>query len=205
MLSVSELLDLVAVQGPWLLFLMALLETSFVWGFFIPTGLALSFAAAVAFDEGGSIPMIAAAAIGGGAIGDTIGFWVGRKGREHWERGTGRITHFVIAARDRTEQWFGGRPLLSITIPRLISFVRTVMPLAAGMSGISYARFLGYELPGLLLWCAIYMAAGMAAGEGWSWAARILGPEGATLFVALAAAAAALIRRRRLNPPERSR
>lgn len=203
--SVSELLDLVAVQGPWLLFVMALLETSFVWGFFIPTGLALSLAAAVAFDEGGSLPMVAAAAIGGGAIGDTIGYWVGRKGRERWERGTGRVTQFVTAARDRTERWFGGRPFLSITIPRLISFVRTVMPLAAGMSGISYARFLAYELPGLVLWCAIYMAVGMAAGEGWSWAARIFGAEGAAGFFALAATVAFLFRRRMLHQPPRSR
>ena len=101
--SVAELLDLVAVQGPWLLFLMALLETSFVWGFFIPAGVALSLASAVAFDEGGNLPLIALSAGTGGAIGDTIGYWVGRWGHDRWARGHGRVAVLVIAARARTE------------------------------------------------------------------------------------------------------
>ena len=201
--SVAELLDLVAVQGPWLLFLMALLETSFVWGFFIPAGVALSLASAVAFDEGGNLPLIALSAGTGGAIGDTIGYWVGRWGHDRWARGHGRVAVLVIAARARTEDYLGERPILSVTLARLISFVRTVMPLAAGMGGISYRRFLSYELPGVVVWCAIYMSVGMAAGEGWSWAARIFGPEGAASLVAVAGAAVFFIRRRMNQPPTR--
>ena len=205
MRSVAELLDLVAVQGPWLLFVMALLETSFVWGFFIPTGVVLTLASAVAFDEGGNLPALAAAALTGGAIGDTIGYWVGRKGQERWARGSGRVARFVTVARVRTAPFMGSRPLLSITIARVISFVRTVMPLGAGMSGISYTRFLSYELPGLFLWCSIYMAVGMAAGEGWTWAARVFGAEGAAILLGLAAAAGYLVRRRMVYQRERGR
>jgi membrane protein DedA with SNARE-associated domain len=195
--SVSLLLDQVAVQGPWLLFVMALLETSFVQGFFVPVGVALSFFAALAAAEG--FPPVlagAAAAAAGGAIGDTIGYWIGRKGQERWSRGTGRMARHVIAAHERTAHWFGGSPLLSITIPRLISFVRTVMPLAAGMSGIPYVRFLRFEIPGVILWSALYVTAGLAAGEGWSWAARLLGPEVAAVLLAAVMAAGFVIRRR---------
>src|SRR4051812_8849567 len=113
---------------------MALLETSFVWGFFVPTGLALSFATAVAHDQGGSLPTLAAAAMSGALLGDSVGYWIGRAGHDRWARDSSRVAHFVIAARARTAQWFGGRPYLSITVARVISFVRTVMPLVAGMS-----------------------------------------------------------------------
>ena len=194
--SLAEILDLIVDQGPWLLFLLALLETSFVWGFFIPTGAALSLAAALVFDEGGSIPVLAAAAMTGGAIGDSVGYWIGRRGRERWADGSGRIARMVGWAHARTSHYFGRRPFLSVTVPRLISFVRTVMPLAAGMSGITYGRFLKYELPGVVLWCALYMTAGLGAGEGWRLAENVFGVDGAVILVAITIAAVFIVRRR---------
>jgi membrane-associated protein len=180
---------------------MALLETSFVWGFFIPTGLALTVATAVAIDEGGSLSALAAAAVSGGMLGDSVGYWVGRAGHDRWSRDSGRIAHFVIQARAQTAQWFGGRPLLSITIARVISFVRTVMPLVAGMSGTSYLRFLAWEIPGVLIWCTAYMSLGLAAGHGFSVVAGFFGPEAAVGFAALALGAIYLLRRHFIHPP----
>lgn len=202
--SATPLLELIVAQGAWLLFVMATLETSFVWGFFIPTGVALTLLTAVALDEGRSLGTIAAAAILGGALGDSIGYWVGRIGQERWAGGGGRVALFVTEARARTAQWFGGRTFLSVTVARVVSFVRTVMPLAAGMSGVRYGRFLGYEIPGVLLWCALYMAAGVAAEEGWVWAVRMLGPVGAGVFLA-AAVGAALVARWWMNHPRARR
>jgi membrane protein DedA with SNARE-associated domain len=198
--SAADLLDLVAAEGPWLIFLMALLETSFVWGFFVPTGLALSVATAVTLDEGGSLAALAAAAVSGGMLGDSVGYWIGRAGHDRWSRDQSRVSHFVVAARAKTQSWFGGRPLLSITIPRVISFVRTVMPLVAGMSGISYPRFLTWEIPGVMIWCIGYMSVGMAAGQGFSWVARFFGPEAAIGFTALALGGIYLLRRHFIHP-----
>jgi membrane-associated protein len=125
-----------------------------------------------------------------------VGFWIGRKGRERWSRGPGRLARVVRSVRSRTAHYLGGRPFLSVTIPRLISFVRTAMPLAAGMSGLSYSRYLRYELIGLVLWCALYVTMGVAVGEGWHWAAQMFGLDGTTALLLLVVAAGFVVRRR---------
>ena len=65
---------------------------------------------------------------------------------------------------------------------RLVSFVRTLMPMAAGMSGLSYPRFVLFEVPGILGYVAIYVAIGYAAGESWEMAVQTFGVGGAVLF-----------------------
>ncbi len=199
--TVPLFLDLVTVDGPWLLLLLAVLETSFVTGLLVPSGVATSIATGIALDEGAPLWPIALAALVGGAIGDSLGFWIGRAGREHWLSGSGRLARRVRAVQQRSEDFFGRNPFVSVTIARVISFVRTVMPMAAGMSDLSYRRYLPYELLGLLLWCSLYMGMGIAAGEGWSWMERWFGVEGA--LIAAAAVAWVWFRRRTTRARER--
>jgi len=178
-------LDLVAVHGPWLLFLLAFLETCFITGLVVPSGLATLVATAVALEEGVSVVPVAAAAIAGGAIGDSVGFWIGRKGRQRWADGPGRMAERVRGVLADATRIFGRHPLISVTLARLISFVRTVMPMAAGTSHLPYPRYLPYELAGVAIWCILYMLMGAAAEEGWDVAARAFGVGGALLLVAL--------------------
>ena len=152
---VPHRLDLIAVHGPWLLFLLVILETCFVTGLVVPSGLATSLATAVALEEGVTLLPVAAAA----TIGDSLGFWIGRKGRERW---AGRVREIHAEA----SRIFGGHPFLSVTVARLISFVRTVMPMVAGMSPLPYPRYLSYELVGVVLWCGVVHDDGRCGGRG---------------------------------------
>jgi membrane-associated protein len=170
--SASTLLDLVTVHGPWIIFFLAILETSFITGLFVPAGVATSIATGIALEEGGSVLPVALAALAGGAIGDSLGFWIGRGGRDYWSSGGGRFARRVREVQERSDFYLSGRPFLSVTVARLISFVRTVMPMAAGMSGMPYLRYLPYELLGVVAWCALYVAMGAGAGEGWVLAIR---------------------------------
>ncbi len=202
--SLPPLLDLITVHGPWLLFLLAVLETSFVTGLAVPSGVATSLATAVALEQGASLFPVALAAGAGGAIGDSIGFWIGRVGRVRWQEGSGRLAIRGRRIRARASRWFGGAPFLSVTVARLISFVRTVMPMTAGMSDLSYRRYLPYDVAGVFLWGAFYMTGGAAAGQGWSWAADALGVGGALLLGGLVAGAVWMTRRRRATRTGRS-
>lgn len=189
MQPVPGFLDLVAVHGPWLLFLLAIAETSFVTGLVVPSGLATSVATALALEEGVSLlPVVAAAGLGG-AIGDSLGFWIGHEGGRRWLEGQGRLSGRFRAAHARASRFFGHHAFLSVTLARLVSFVRTIMPMAAGMSSLRYRAFIPYDLAGVALWCALYMLLGAAAEEGWERAERIMGLGGAA---ALAAGAVAL-------------
>ena len=70
-----------------------------------------------------------------------------------------------------------------------------VRPMTAGMSGIGYLRFLGYDIPGVLVWVALYTTAGVAAEL--SWTADAFGMGGALSVLGLIAGAGWLTRRRR--------
>jgi len=154
-------------------FLLTFLETSFITGFFVPAGVATSIATGLAVEEGASVLPVALAALAGGGLGDSVGFWIGRAGGERWLSGRGSFARRVQSAKARASAYLSGKPFLSVTVARVISFVRTIMPLAAGSSGLPYVRFLPYDALGLLLWCALYVAIGAGAGEGWVLAIRV--------------------------------
>jgi len=135
--------------------------------------------------------MIVAATVGG-AVGDPIGFWVGRRAGERALLGDGRWARRIAPGRAALERLYGKHPVYSVTVARLISFVRTMMPMAAGMSGLPYRTYLLYELVGLVVWTAMYVAIGVLARESWGvvtqlveWAARLYSPSWVSLFGSL--------------------
>ncbi len=193
----SPILELLPEYGPWLLFALAVLETSFVTGLVVPSGLATSAATVLALEGRLELVPVVVAALCGGALGDTLGFWIGRRwgGRvlaedSRWSRRLGQ-------GQRTLDEIFGRHPAYSVTGARLISFVRTLMPMAAGMSGLRYRRFLPYELVGLLGWGAIYVLIGVFAQGSWQVATRVVGVGGTLLFLAVGLVTWALWRRRR--------
>lgn len=178
----AYLLELLPIYGPWLLFGLAVLETCFVTGLVVPSGMATSFATALALEgEVALAPMLVAAGAGG-ALGDTIGFWIGRTWGSRVLAGESRIARIARVRHARLSDFFGRHPIYSVSVGRLISFARTVMPMAAGMSELRYRTFLFFELIGLVGWVAIYVTIGWLAGESWEAAAQWVGVGGAVAF-----------------------
>ena len=183
---VPGFLALVEVHGEWMLFLLAIAETCFVTGLVVPSGVATSLATVLATEGHLSLPLVALAALGGGWVGDSLGFWIGRAGGDKLAHGSGRFALIYRRRREDAHRIFGAHPLVSVTLARLVSFVRTIMPMAAGMSRIGYGRFLVFEAVGLLGWLVLYMALGLLAGESWEQLSRILGGAGTVLFTVAA-------------------
>jgi len=179
----AYLLQLLPLYGPWLLFGLAVLETCFITGLVVPSGMATSFATALAVEGGVELGPMLVAAAAGGALGDTAGYWIGRKWGLRLMEGRGRLARVTRARHARLAEFFGRHPVYSVSVGRLISFARTVMPMAAGMSGLSYRTFLFYELFGLVSWLTLYTGIGLLAGENWEVVARWVGAGGAALFV----------------------
>ena len=178
----AYLLQLLPLYGPWLLFGLAVLETCFITGLVVPSGMATSFATALALEGGLGLTPIVVAAGAGGAFGDTLGFWIGRRWGTHLLEGESRIARMTRVRHARLSDFFGRHPVYSVSVGRLISFARTVMPMAAGMSQLSYRTFLAFELVGLMGWLALYVGIGWLAGESWEAAARWVGVGGAAAF-----------------------
>ena len=178
----SSLLELLPEYGPWLLFVLAFLETCFVAGLVVPSGVATSVATVLALQGRLELgPVIVAAGVGG-AVGDSVGFWIGHWWGERILRGEGVWARRIAAKQAGLGVLYRGHPLYSVTVARLISFVRTLMPMVAGMSGLKYQRYLPYELVGLVGWVIIYVSIGVLARDGWELATQLVGVGGAVAF-----------------------
>ncbi len=179
--------DLLVQFGPWLIFLLAILETCFITGLVVPSGTVAAFAVAFSDQTGMTLGPTAVALVSGGFIGDLIGYFIGRSAGESLREGSG-----WVAVTLRRYESTGGRllsrhPVYAVTVARLVSFVRTIMPLNAGMTGIPLLKFVALEIPGLLAWVALYLAMGVLAGASLALVSSVVGAGWMVLFAGVGA------------------
>jgi len=175
--------ELLVALGPVILLVMAFLETAIPLGLLVPAGVSLSLAAFLAHQ--GLLPWewIVLAAGVGALAGDSTGYWLGRRGSLAVRQAPGWAGMLVRKSRNGARRILRGPPILSVTLARLASFVRTLMPATAGMGGMTYLRFLAYDIPGVLLWLCLYVGVGVVAGESWRMASGLLGMGWAVIIV----------------------
>lgn len=195
-LLTDRLLELLPVYGPWLLFGLAFLETCFLTGLVVPAGLATALGTVLALEGELRLAPVVGAALAGGALGDSVGYWVGSAFGHGLLAGEGAWSKRLARRGAELDRWFGRHPAYSVTFARVIAFVRTVMPLAAGMSRIGYTRFLAYEVVGLVACVGLYVGIGAVARGSWEVATRVLGIGGALVFCAVGVVVAWSVRRR---------
>lgn len=157
-------------SGPLLLFGMAVAETAVPLGLMVPAGVALSTGALLAHQGLMGWEFVLVASIAGALVGDSLGYWLGRRGGGVVRRMPNRLRTLASRAERRTRALFDQHALLAITGGRMVAFVRTLMPATAGASGVSYPRFLLFDVPGVLAWSVLYVGIGIGASEG----ARVL-------------------------------
>jgi membrane protein DedA with SNARE-associated domain len=146
---------------------------------------------------GASAALLIALATLGTVTGDHIWFLLGRlKGRRMFDAYCRwmRLPKARIAWADRFLRRFGG---LALVFARLSATLRIVVAPLAVSRGMSYGRFLAFELAGALLWTAGFVWLGRAAGalgaqSGFVGTFAIIGVLGA------ASAVLSLMTRRRL-------
>lgn len=193
--------ELLLVLGPGLLFAMALAETSMPLGLLVPAGVATALGAFLATEGFIGLPQVLIAAGAGAVTGDSIGYWLGRTGSARLLRVPGPVGRLARRFEQPAARLFAGRPIVAISLARTVSFVRTLMPASAGMSGISYPRFLLFGIPGVLAWLLLYGGIGVVAGESWRLASGILGTGWAALIVLVGGVSWLVARARRLRNP----
>lgn len=180
--AAALLQQLVADHGAWALFALAVLETSFVTGLVVPSGTAAAFAAGVSRDDPTVLLTILVFTTVGGWVGDVLGYAIGRAGGPRLIEGEGWVGNVMRRHQATAGRFLGRHPLYSVTVARLVSFVRTVMPLSAGMSGMAPATYLAFQLPGVVIWALLYVGIGILAGESWQLASSIVGGGWLVLF-----------------------
>lgn len=146
--------------GPWgfyaAVFALVFAGTGLLVGAFIPfiTGDSLVFAAGlVAAAASDGVTNIWPMAVGVGAaawLGDQVGYAIGlRVGRPYLERRRGRWLQSAVA---KSDAFYASWGWWAVVIGRFMPWARVFVPVIAGISRMTYAKFSSANLVGALAW-----------------------------------------------------
>lgn len=146
-----------------LAFVCPALEASTMLGVVFPGEIALLVAGAAA--QVGTLPLWAVipTGIAGAVIGDAVGFGVGRR---YGSRLLGHLPKWLVKpeAVCATNALIRRRGPIVVLIGRTTALLRALVPGLAGMSGLSWRRFLPYNMLGGIIWATVVAALGYLAG-----------------------------------------
>lgn len=159
----EHLRDLIQWGGFILLFAIVFAETGLLVGFFLP-GDSLLFTAGALVGTGilkAPVPLpqdpvtgiiaLNVVLIAAAIIGDTTGYWFGRKtGPRLFARPDSRFfkkEHLV-----KTQEFYEKHGGKTIILARWVPFARTFAPIVAGIAGMPYREFMTFNVTGGITW-----------------------------------------------------
>ena len=167
-------------------FILALLETAAFAGLAVPGEMTVVIGGVVASQGGVHVAVMATAATLGAILGDSIGFYFGRRlGTKVLDGRVGKLLGRDRVRSTMTRIKAGG--IKAVVLGRFIGVLRAVMPFAAGASGMSYARFLVASVIGGTAWGVGFTLVGFLAGNSWKKVEHYIGRASTVLAVVLVA------------------
>lgn len=157
--------SIIRYGGVGLLLFVVFAETGLLVGFFLP-GDSLLFTAGL-FTANGLIPWpvstVVIAVIAAAVMGDFVGYHFGKSvGPALYQR---KKSFFFRPNHLRSAQAFYQKHgAKAIVLGRFLPVVRTFAPIVAGIVGLEYKRFVGYNIVGAVLWSVIMVLSGYFLG-----------------------------------------
>jgi len=163
----QTLAQLASEYGPWLyalLFLVIFAETGLVVFPFLPGDSILFIAGTVVAVAGLHIHILAAVLIIAAILGDSVNYAVGHYvGPRVFHEPDSRW--FKREYLLRTQAFYDKYGGITIIIGRFVPIIRTFAPFLAGVAGMTYARFLSYNVVGAIAWISSLVYAGYLFGN----------------------------------------
>jgi membrane-associated protein len=168
LLALDQTLATLAAQyGAWLyaiLFVIIFAETGLVVCPFLPGDSILFIAGTVVAAAGLDVHVLVVGLIAAAVLGDSVNYMVGHYiGPKAFHKPDSRW--FRQEYLRRTQAFYDTYGGVTIIIGRFVPIVRTFAPFLAGVAGMSYRRFLSYNLVGGCLWIALLVYAGYLFGN----------------------------------------
>ena len=149
--KLTDVETMVAVGGLSAMTAIIFAETGLMVGFFLPGDSLLVTAGVFAAQGKLSIVSLNLLLIAAAIIGDTVGYWIGRKaGPALFNRPRSRF--FNPAHLRRAHDFYEKHGGKTIILARFMPIIRTFAPVVAGMGKMEYRRFLSFNVFGGLLW-----------------------------------------------------
>jgi len=159
--------QIAAQNGHWLyliLFLVIFAETGLVVMPFLPGDSILFIAGTVVATADLNVHLLVAILIAAAILGDTINYSVGHYiGPRVFDKPDSRW--FRQEHLRRTQSFYDRYGGITIIIGRFVPIIRTFAPFLAGVAGMSYRRFLSYNVVGAIAWISSLVYAGYLFGN----------------------------------------
>ena len=133
----------------------------------IPSEVVLLFAGFLASRGQFSVPGVIAAGLAGALTGSSAAYALGRFGGRALALRWGKYLLITDERLTRTQEWFGRYGGRAVFVCRLITGLRAVVSIPAGLARMSYPRFLLYTVAGTGLWVVTAVLIGYFVGEEW--------------------------------------
>jgi membrane-associated protein len=167
-LALDQTLATLATQyGPWLyglLFLVIFAETGLVVFPFLPGDSLLFIAGTVVATSGLNVHALVALLVVAAVLGDTVNYSIGRYiGPKVFDQSDSRW--FKQEHLRRTQAFYDKYGGVTIIIGRFVPIVRTFAPFLAGVAGMTYRKFIAFNVVGGILWISSLVYAGFIFGN----------------------------------------
>jgi membrane-associated protein len=167
-LALDQTVSQIAAQhGHWLyliLFLVIFAETGLVVFPFLPGDSILFIAGTVVATADLNVHLLVVVLIAAAILGDTINYSIGHYiGPRAFDRADSRW--FKQEHLRRTQAFYDRYGGVTIIIGRFVPIIRTFAPFLAGVAGMTYARFLSYNVVGGVAWIVSLVYAGYLFGN----------------------------------------
>jgi membrane-associated protein len=168
LLALDQTLSQIATQyGPWLyalLFAIIFAETGLVVLPFLPGDSLLFIAGTVIASAGLNVHVLVTVLVVAAILGDSLNYAIGHYiGPRVFHKTDSRW--FKQEHLRRTQAFYDKYGGVTIIIGRFVPIIRTFAPFLAGVAGMSYKRFLSYNVIGAISWVASLVYAGYVFGN----------------------------------------
>jgi len=168
LLSLDDTVAAMAAQhGHWIyaiLFVIIFAETGLVVFPFLPGDSILFIAGTVVATADLNVHLLVLVLIAAAILGDSVNYAVGHfVGPRVYDRPDSRW--FRKAHLQRTQAFYDKYGGVTIIIGRFVPIIRTFAPFLAGVAGMSYRRFLAFNVVGAIAWITSLVYAGYLFGN----------------------------------------
>lgn len=164
-------------------FTILLLENSIFLGLLVPGDTIAILGGYYAGQGALSLPVAILVMTVGSALGDNLGFLLGRKMGKEWLLKTGPKFGYKLSKIREADRFWEKHGEKAILIGDFVSYVRTFVPFFAGTSPISHRRFALWDLLAVFAHAALLATLGYFFGDQWEKIRDIFGLFGLILFL----------------------
>jgi membrane protein DedA with SNARE-associated domain len=160
-----QLLQLLTAHAQWTLavvFAAAFLESMALIGTFIPGTTVMFIAGAFAGTGTVNLAWLFVVALAGAVAGDALSFWIGHRYRDALAQRWPFSRYPDVFAK--AHAYFLSKGARSVIIARFFGPLRAVVPVVAGMAGMTPLRFLVMNVISALIWAPAHILPGVVFG-----------------------------------------